>query len=298
MGIAAAAFCFTGATSLETVGAMVILAGIVCFSHGICLLQARPSRQQAYYLGQHDQEFQEVVEPVDLPVAPRRWEYGAALLGLGVAILLPLAPEGLRLARGWPRNDRAVPAVIGPGDAMTVSFRQSVSTLQGRWRGMASASILGANPQTDPPIILAAESSKRDWGDMISGRDNLPTTTTVYPWVTCLMPSDETLAGRTVLVKLGVTVAYPYPSGPKQFTNSSRSFAESIEIRFARDPYAGFIYQLLGWSSSLAAVVLAGAMGLLLFTLARRRLGRDTWRANVMAELARNKPPKVSEGWG
>lgn len=61
-----------------------------------------------------------------------------------LAIPGAMAPEVMRLARGWPSNPGFYPPVFGPGGTVRLFMPRTISSLGGMWNGVATCTCLNA----------------------------------------------------------------------------------------------------------------------------------------------------------
>jgi hypothetical protein len=189
---------------------------------------------------------------------------------VGLALLAPVlavAPEGVRLTRGWPANDAFYPPVIGPGDTSKVYMSEKIGSVKGYYRGSSSATFAGASAEGLP---LETTTNQNDWGTTIYDVKDSEKESFHRPWVKVTMPTDPSLAGRQGGCAVHLTVEYPYvPPGESKFVTDSREMNETFPVKLATAG-AGGQYQSLWWGLSGASVALLIVGGFALVWAAKR----------------------------
>jgi hypothetical protein len=188
----------------------------------------------------------EVVQPggsADLFAPPRNltWAHAPALLAVAAAALAFLAPAFVPGGQDLPANQGLRPAVVGPGEEVTVAFSgHNIRSVDGRWRGRPSVQVLNAAEFARPPV-LAAEGRDDDWGDSFMVK---PSQKYVSPRLEARLqiPGDPALGGKSLRVRVAMDVAYPsasgegfkdWATGASTFANRTAAVQQDYTIRLA-----------------------------------------------------------------
>ncbi len=160
----------------------------------------------------------------------RHW---LALAALAASALLFLLPVFVCSMEDLPVNPAVAPYVIGPGDEVTVYFRNGrVQSVKGYWRGSPEAALLNAG-QLGVENRLAASSSTSEWGYKIYSKYSaLSQSSQLYAKVR--LPRARALGGQTVQLSVSMTVTYPVVmEGGKTFRNDLTQVSEVFPIKLA-----------------------------------------------------------------
>jgi hypothetical protein len=208
--------------------------------------------------------------------------FGAAhLLLVGFAALavpLALAAPGLRLANGWAVNPDTDPVVVGPGEEVKLTFPDEIRSVKGLWRGTARAEIENAAELGVAPGPLTVRAADDHWGASMFIKDKEKDNPAKL-WARVTLPSDRQLSGKTVRVKVTMTVTYPKAIGV-QLTDQTMEVTRTFPVEVAT-PGAGELYYQAWWGGMIGGSFIALFPG---FTL--------SW---LGASLKRTSPPAEVE---
>jgi hypothetical protein len=212
-------------------------------------------------------------EPVPDPKGGAFWGIVAAF---ALVLLLIVAAELMRLARGWPLNLDWYPQVAGPGDRPYTWFNERIETVGGYWRpdprgvDPVRATVQNADELKVANARWTAETNKADWGDRISVKSGEKRSSRRV-WMRVNIPPEENLAGKEVKLNLSLDVEFPTLVGNNAFQPDYRSFKHATTLRLG-SPRAGATYTTLWWvglvgggllSLALSAMLIARANGLI-----------------------------------
>lgn len=202
--------------------------------------------------------------------------FGLALIC--IAVVATLAPSVLSIVSGWPKNDDAYPAVVGPGDDAKIYFDQQIVAINSMWTGSGTATITNA-AEVGAPETLTARSKQSNWGNTISGKSVSNTTRSMY--ATVMMPDNESLVGKTLDLKIDISAVYPYEQGGG-FTDEHGEFTHTTQITLA-SPGAGGLYGASFIGGHIAAILCVIVGGLTLNGTAKslRAKGNETMVAPI-----------------
>lgn len=207
----------TGATYATTAIILAVVSAIALFAHALVALADLNRNREANRAAAEeliDRRRMEVVADQNPDRAigePRVVARNAVpLLAVGaVGLLLMLPPFLLRWTGDWPIAAGTKPEVVCPGDTVRVWLPDRIDAVKGHWRGNPRATVTAADPSR--PVAVAATAQRESWGDTISGK-NLSSTQPNL-WADVTLPDDPALAGRTVEVRVDMTVEYPFAFG-------------------------------------------------------------------------------------
>jgi hypothetical protein len=194
-----------------------------------------------------------------------------------VASLLVLAcPEVVRLANGWPTNPQCRPIVVGPGDDPGIYFPQSLSSLNGLWRGTPTVEVLNYRELGLPDGRLQATSNQAVWGQAIFINSKQPASQVSRLWANPRLPDNPDLAGKTLVLKMSLTIDYPLQKGPG-WMPAQETVTHTTAVELAPRG-AGHTYCILWWVGFLTGSLLLLLSGALLAVLSAsfRRLALPT----------------------
>jgi len=154
--------------------------------------------------------------------------------------------------------------VVGPGDTTRIYMNDKISSVLGYWRGFPKVAL--QRPGADP-IEASAKTNQNNWGSSISAKssekDNSAT-----PWVEVEVPSDASLAGKTVDCVIQLGIEYPKASGSSSFEVESDVLHRSVTLHLA-SPGAGANYNSIWWVGALGGTALVLFSGLVLVGASR-----------------------------
>jgi hypothetical protein len=210
------------------------------------------------------------------------------LLGAAwVSSLLILTPLAVRLSNGWPVNSGVKPTIVGPGDTLRVELPDSVQSVDGRWRGKATAVIANARELGVEPSGVQATSSTDVWGLQFNTATSKPMQSGKL-WVDLHLPNDQRLTHQPLQLEIVLSVTYPIFAGGNTFDDRNTTFTKTLHLQTAT-PHAAkrnrdtYIVAGIG----IAGIILSGFALLVMWRRIERSLPNGTF------EVIR-KPP-VSE---
>jgi hypothetical protein len=197
----------------------------------------------------------------DSPARPKGGSRAPAFLLMLLGIALLPSAEVMRLASGWPRNHNCEPMVIGPGDQPTLYLPSKVKSIKGLWNAQPAVTVVNAEEVGLADARLDSSSRNRTWGGVIFGKSVRAEDSQL--WTKVELPSDETLAGKTIQLRINMDVKFPAERG-HGFEDEEKSFEDSFELHLA-SPRAGRTYRLLWWGGGLGGgiLVLLGSIWLM-----------------------------------
>lgn len=203
--------------------------------------------------------------------------HNALLLIVLLAVAALAAPEGIRMARGWPTNAGCYPPVVGPGDSTRIYFSEKISSVKGFWRGKAVAQLLDLQNPSRPGIMLQATANQKDWGSSISVKRSEKDVSST-PWVSIEVPANEELAGKTRTCDIQLDLAYPYMgSGSYMFTTKRQTLEHRQTLKLGPTG-SGAAYSMLWWNATAGGMLAILICALLLYYQAQalRRQAKPT----------------------
>lgn len=182
------------------------------------------------------------------------------LVALLIAPLGFLAPRVVSGLYPMPRNEGLQPDVVGPGDSVKVPIDSPLRTYGGNWFGIATAEALNAEELGISGPLRAATHSQR-WGKIISVKDSKSPLEPIQPWARVTVPDDPTLGGKTLRVRVELTITYPVDMqrGGVSVDRAARVQRE-VEMVLAEAGSGGLYKQawLIGGGVGLTGCVLGG----------------------------------------
>jgi hypothetical protein len=188
-----------------------------------------------------------------------------ALLLLALGCVALFGPELERRAKGQALNADFYPPVVGPGDEPTVYMNESVTAVDGRWRGSGGATVLNADKAGVSTDTLDGRSRDSDWGSTISTKTK---TNSVTPWIVLQVPDDAKLTGKTLDLDVYLHLTYPKLTGDKQFLDADGEFRRHTTLSLS-DAHAGATYYSRWWAGMIAGGLLGIIGGWWLARLAK-----------------------------
>jgi hypothetical protein len=149
-------------------------------------------------------------EDLALGPTPAVSRWSLPLLAVGaIGVLLSFSPFALKAASGWPEVGGTKPELVGPGDTVRVWFPQPIEAVDNRWNGTPRADVRveGAAGATVVPATAPATT----WDGELRRASAFNRRTRL--WADVQLPDDPALAGKTVEVRVDMTVRYPVESG-------------------------------------------------------------------------------------
>jgi hypothetical protein len=231
----------------------------------------------------HRVEMVERGSMTDVRPPPRNltWKHAVTLAAVVVGAVAFLAPELVRRKADLPVNPTLTPFVVAPGDEVRFDFPKDhdIRSVDARWRAVATAKVLNAD-EAGAPAELHAGSSTDSWDeDFLAREGSERARPDLYARVQ--LPDDDSLAGKTVRLRVALEVTYPSISGRSGFRETfqnqgapvSREFTVHVAAAEDKQDYEA------AWSTGVL-VGLVGTLGGggLLVWLARglRRRARPT----------------------
>jgi hypothetical protein len=202
--------------------------------------------------------------PVDEFVRPRR-SIGLKILFLLLIATIPLAasPELFRLSYSWPLNEECYPPVVGPGDETRIYMNQTISSINGYWRGKPKVTIhIDGDLNT---IHALAYSSTNYWGSSISAKSS-DIKDIANPDVLITVPNEASLAGKTARVDINLDVEHPITVASLTFETQTTQMYRTVPLRVASISNAGKSYDMWWWAGTLLAITLTLLGPLWLYT--------------------------------
>lgn len=180
---------------------------------------------------------------------------------LAGAVALFLLPLGLRLVMGMKSNPGWYPDVAGPGDTPYVYFPDKISAVKGYWSGQPRVTVLNAAEVGNPSVGAVAK--QQDWGNKISISSKQSKTSSPSLWTRLQLPADGSLAGKTLKLKIDMTVVYPAMMGANQFGEQTTMVSKTVDLNLSSSG-AGKVYKLSFWLGFVGGSALLFAAGALL----------------------------------
>jgi hypothetical protein len=214
--------------------------------------------------------------------------HAVAYMIFGLGVLAFLSPEALRLMHGWPASPDWYPLVAGPGDDPYIYFPNKITSVKGYWRGTGQAFVENAAELGIPPTTLRTESKNSSWGDSINIGSRESKTSTNTLWLRVQLPNDPKLEGKTLKIRMQLTVLYPDLQG-SSFEDVTRTFQHSAVLPL-QGASAGSRYHSWWWGGVIG--------GVLLTTISSITLIRLSGKLNKMANPTNIFTPGEEEGEG
>jgi len=168
--------------------------------------------------------------------------------------IVPLAaPEMIRSSRSWPINKDSYPPVVGPGDVTRVYMPEKITSIKDYWRGRPKAVLHDVGAKAGQGMPVSVTTNENDWGTTIYAKSSEKNSTST-PWVTLTMPTDASLAGKTMTAEIDLDLEYPVSSGSSKFVREHRTMHQSTNIHFA-PPGAGASYSQMWWEGTFVGIV-------------------------------------------
>lgn len=150
-----------------------------------------------------------------------------------VAIGLPILSVQIN---GWHLNDSIYPAVAGAGDRPTVYLDSKVRSLEGKWRGSASAVLKNAADFGLPTDFIQATSQDSIWTGKLKDKQK-----TRKVWAQIALPEKlDGSEGKVGRFNVSVTSRFPVPAGGG-FRDEVTNHRLEMEIKFS-NPNSGRMY--------------------------------------------------------
>lgn len=197
---------------------------------------------------------------------------------LAVCVLAAASPELARLASGWSLNEGWFPQVAGPGDEPYIWFPQKISSIKGYWVGQSRAEVTNAAEVGLQQSGLPSCTNHTSWGDNIRAKSSEKSSSSTL-WVGVQIPKDPNLAGKTLNLRLHLTVKYPKLMGNNHFDEVQEEFSHSALLELS-SANAGSQYRNLWWFGVGGGGAVTLLMGLSLIACAGR-LRKDALPTNV-----------------
>lgn len=181
---------------------------------------------------------------------------GAAFPLLGLAalgVVLTTVPFVLKTVSRWPTVADTKPEVAGPGDKLTVYFPKSFESVKGYWSGSPRVTV--TNDGGAGPLSIPATAKADSWGNTISGKS--VSNSRPAAWAELALPNDPKLAGKTIEVRVDMTVQYPHGTG-RSFDNQTTQLSQTAKFTLAGSGAGGTYYASM-WAAVLGAILVAVA---------------------------------------
>ena len=172
-------------------------------------------------------------DPATHQAPPVRARFGLGLTLVALAGPALIAPVLVALALGLPYHRDVDPHYLGAGDRMIVTFpRENVGSINGLWKGKASAALIGPNNASTP---LKAVAGKDRYGQIILQKRFTPTTSRCELFAYIHLPSDASFDGEKVRVRLTMDVACPIPNSRNAqfYDEKSTIVTREIDVQLA-----------------------------------------------------------------
>jgi hypothetical protein len=196
----------------------------------------------------------------------------------GLALLAVLAAQAAFLAPvfvGWsvesPSNADVVPAVVSPGDTVTLQFSDSkVESLRGLWRGEATVQVVNAD-EVGVPATLPAVTAADVWGPFRGKVRGSNSTAKLYARIT--IPAEPELVGKALKLKAALHVIYPSQMQGRAVDGCTLNVGKEFTIRVSSGEGAAAFRQAwsIGSTAGLAASVLGGFVLVMMAVALRAR---------------------------
>jgi hypothetical protein len=142
-----------------------------------------------------------------------------------------LLPEYVFPMPAVPTNPDLKPTVIVPGSEVTVTMNSKMDTVSGLWRGTPEVTVL--NPEEVGGLKnLTASSNHATWGNSMRIRSS-EKHMNVNPWVKLNLPNDPALTGKTIKLRVMLSVNYPSAhtiGSGKTFRPVADKFGKTVTI--------------------------------------------------------------------
>jgi hypothetical protein len=227
----------------------------------------------------------EVVQPGSTP-DPRKMPanltllHGLALLGLLLAGPAFLAAVYLRTSNGWVNHAEIRPELVGPGDELKVDMpARHVQAVRSTWRGEATAQVLNAAEVNCTPT-LKATTRNETWGESFrvkSEENGKP----IHPYACLMLPDDPALGGKTLRVRVRLSIVYPAKGPDRSFHNERTSVVRDVNLQLT--PAEGRSLYWTAWSLGAVAGFVGCILGGLVLMWQALRLGSKALPSTVVS---------------
>jgi len=174
-----------------------------------------------------------------------------------VSLVAIISPMLLAQANDWHLNDSIYPAVAGAGDRPTIYLLSKVRSLEGKWRGSASAELRNAADFGLRNDIVPATSQVSKWSGKLKDKQKTRTV-----WAQVVLPQELADAnGKVGRFSISVTARFPVPA-VGGFRDEVSKHNRETEIRFSK-PHSGKIYYSAWLFGQIAAALLMLSAGVL-----------------------------------
>ena len=198
--------------------------------------------------------------------------HGLLAFGLAVVAALALAlPEMMRQQSAWPWNANWHPPVAGPGDETYVYLPDSISSIKGYWTGTSKVTAQAVGLPQAGEFGIASSTRQMDWGRSIADVKQSERSTRNRLWVRVKLPSDGECAGKTLALKIALTVRYPVVRDNNSFATTVEDFQHEATLELAA-PLAARAYKTWWWGG------FAGGEFLLMVSILTRLAGAEALR--------------------
>jgi hypothetical protein len=179
------------------------------------------------------------------------------------ALALILSPEIVRLAAGWGANAPCDPAVVGPGDAVTVYFPGWIRSVAGCWRATPHA-LLTLDGVTFPELDASSRRVKSEDWDLTMSADSSHLWSLSQLWAQMTLPNSADLAGKTAHCTISLTLEYPQMTGDHTdafYTGVHENRRFDFDLSISRRG-SGSAYQWIWWIGTVAGFLMLCLGGL------------------------------------
>jgi hypothetical protein len=212
---------------------------------------------------------------------------------LAGAVALFLLPLGMRLVMGMKSNPGWYPDVAGPGDTPYVYFPDKISAVKGYWSSQPRVTVLNAADVGNPNVTAAPK--QQDWGNKISISSKESKSSSPSLWTRLQLPADGSLAGKTLKLKIDMSVMYPAMMGTNQFGEQTTMVSKTVDLNLSSSG-AGKVYKLSFWLGFIGGTALLLAAGALL-PMFSNQFSSQAYETSIFVPEGRKdpEPPELDD---
>ena len=220
-----------------------------------------------------------------LPAPRGSWIcHGLALLALAGAIPVFLNQREILKSRDVPTNPNLGSVIVAPGDTVQISFDTTLHSVNGFWQGTPKAALVNASELGVAPT-LTSFGHNDTWGDKLYAK-NYEMRRPWVPYAKLDIPKNAVLEGKTLRVRLTMTVNYPVTDG-KIFHDETKTMTKDLAIQ------VGSTGEVREYWTAWGLAIGVGSLGNLTGGLALCLLGvtlRGRAHPTVMTPVVKNAP--------
>jgi hypothetical protein len=194
------------------------------------------------------------------PQVHAAWRPAGHFILYAVMLTVPLfipAGEIMRLLNGWSVNRATHPLIVAPGDSVDVLMPDTITCVEGYWRGSGRAEVLNA-PDLGIPSELPMTSRSAKWNDQVQVKRR-EKSVDHRPFGTVEIPDDPRLAGQQLQLKMDLEVVYLQETADG-FRDVNASFTQTTTMTLVADKGARWRYTIWYWVGGLGGLVLTWLM--------------------------------------